>query len=104
LHLFSGRDVKGKLLSVSQLIGVLENRGTAVIYMGTKVLEDIWEKLDALQRETITTTIVSRAGHISSQLFEGNLNEMVKLNIESPIKTPAIIYLRKGEEFNQSTV
>lgn len=98
LHLLSGRDVKGELLSVSQLISIVENRGTAVIYMGTKVLEDICEALNSLQRETIETTIVSCAGHHNSQLFKGNLNEMVQLNNERPIKTPALIYLRKEEK------
>ncbi len=30
LHLLSGRDVKGKLLSVNQLLGIIENRGTSI--------------------------------------------------------------------------
>jgi uroporphyrin-III C-methyltransferase len=99
LHLISGRDVKGKLLSVKQLINIVENRGTAVIYMGTKVLEEISEALDSIQQETIQTTIVSRAGHYDSKIFKGNLTEMVKLNRKTPVKTPALIYFRKGEEW-----
>jgi len=97
LHLLSGRDVMGKLLSVNQLLSIVENRGTAVIYMGTKVLEEIYEALDSIQRESIHTTVVSRSGRNDSKLFQGNLQEMVQLNSESPIKTPALIYLRKSE-------
>lgn len=97
LHLLSGRDVKGKLLIVNQLLSIIENRGTAVIYMGTKVLKEIYEALDFIQQENIHTTIVSRTGRSDSQLFQGNLKEMVQLNSENPIKTPALIYLRKNE-------
>lgn len=97
LHLLSGRDVMGKLLSVNQLLSIVENRGTAVIYMGTKVLEEIYEALDSIHRETIHTTIVSRSGRGDSKMYQGNLQEMVQLNNESPVKTPALIYLRKEE-------
>ncbi len=94
LHLLSGRDVAGKLLSVKQLVSILENRGTAVIYMGTKVLEEIYEALDTVHRECIQTTIVSRSGRWDAQKFKGTLEEMVALNSETPVKTPALIYLR----------
>ncbi|WP_372652771.1 uroporphyrinogen-III C-methyltransferase [Draconibacterium sp.] len=94
LHLLSGRDVAGKLLSVKQLVSILENRGTAVIYMGTKVLEEIYEALDVVHRECIHTTIVSRSGRWDAQKFKGTLKEMVALNSETPVKTPALIYLR----------
>ncbi|WP_303923820.1 uroporphyrinogen-III C-methyltransferase [Draconibacterium sediminis] len=94
LHLLSGRDVAGKLLSVKQLVSILENRGTAVIYMGTKVLEEIYEALDAVHRECIQTTIVSRSGRWDAEKFKGTLEEMVSLNSETPVKTPALIYLR----------
>ncbi|WP_163323173.1 uroporphyrinogen-III C-methyltransferase [Draconibacterium mangrovi] len=94
LHLLSGRDVAGKLLSVKQLVSILENRGTAVIYMGTKVLEEIYEALDVFHRECIQTTIVSRSGRWDAQKFKGTLQEMVSLNSETPVKTPALIYLR----------
>jgi uroporphyrin-III C-methyltransferase/uroporphyrinogen III methyltransferase/synthase len=87
----------GKLLSVNQLLSIVENRGTAVIYMGTKVLEEIYEALDSIHRETIHTTIVSRSGRGDSKMYQGNLQEMVQLNNESPVKTPALIYLRKEE-------
>lgn len=97
LHLLSGRDVMGKLVSVNHLINILENRGTAVIYMGTKVLEEISEALNSLQRETIQTTIVSRTGCHDSEIFEGSLNKMVAINRNNPIKTPALIFMRKGE-------
>lgn len=94
LHLLSGRDVAGKLLSVKQLVSIVENRGTAVIYMGTKVLEEIYEALDTVHRECIQTTIVSRSGRWDAQKFKGTLEEMVSLNSETPVKTPALIYLR----------
>lgn len=94
LHLLSGRDVAGKLLSVNQLVSIVENRGTAVIYMGTKVLEEIYEALDTVHRECIQTTIVSRSGRWDAQQFKGTLEEMVSLNSETPVKTPALIYLR----------
>ncbi|KJF42622.1 uroporphyrinogen-III C-methyltransferase [Draconibacterium sediminis] len=94
LHLLSGRDVAGKLLSVKQLVSILENRGTAVIYMGTKVLEEIYEALDVVHRECIQATIVSRSGRWDAQKFKGTLQEMVSLNSETPVKTPALIYLR----------
>lgn len=94
LHLLSGRDVAGKLLSVKQLVSIVENRGTAVIYMGTKVLEEIYEALDAVHRECIHTTIVSRSGRWDAQQFKGTLEEMVALNNETAVKTPALIYLR----------
>jgi len=94
LHLLSGRDVAGKLLSVKQLVSILENRGTAVIYMGTKVLEEIYEALDTVHRECIQATIVSRSGRWDAQKFKGTLQEMVSLNSETPVKTPALIYLR----------
>lgn len=94
LHLLSGRDVAGKLLSVKQLVSIVENRGTAVIYMGTKVLEEIYDALDTVHRECIQTTIVSRSGRWDAQKFTGTLEEMVGLNSETPVKTPALIYLR----------
>nr|WP_319571498.1 uroporphyrinogen-III C-methyltransferase [uncultured Draconibacterium sp.] len=94
LHLLSGRDVAGKLLSVNQLVSIVENRGTAVIYMGTKVLEEIYEALDTVHRECIQTTIVSRSGRWDAQQFKGTLEEMVSLNSGTPVKTPALIYLR----------
>ncbi len=94
LHLLSGRDVAGKLLSVKQLVSIVENRGTAVIYMGTKVLEEIYEALDTVHRECIQATIVSRSGRWDAQKFKGTLEEMVSLNSETPVKTPALIYLR----------
>lgn len=97
LHLLSGRDVTGKPPSVKQLINIVENRGTAVIYMGTKVLEEIYEALDSVHREIIQTTIVSRSGRSDAQLFKGNLREMVQLKTAQPIKTPALIYLRIQE-------
>uniref|UniRef100_UPI003216D71F uroporphyrinogen-III C-methyltransferase n=1 Tax=uncultured Draconibacterium sp. TaxID=1573823 RepID=UPI003216D71F len=97
LHLLSGRDVSGKLLSVKQLISIIENRGTAVVYMGTKVLEEIYERLNSIQCETIQTTIVSRSGRSDSEQFKGSLSEMVQLNRRNPIKTPALIYLRKKD-------
>lgn len=98
LHLLSGRDVLGKLVNVNHLINIIENRGTAVIYMGTKVLEDISATLDSVQRKTIQTTIVSRSCHYDSKIFKGNLNDMVKINREESIKTPALIYFRKVED------
>lgn len=94
LHLLSGRDVAGKLLSVKQLVSILENRGTAVIYMGTKVLEEIYEALDTVHRQCIHADIVSRSGRRDAKKFHGTLQEMVSLNNNSPVKTPALIYLR----------
>jgi len=62
--------------------------------MGTKVLEEIYEALDTVHRECIQTTIVSRSGRWDAQKFKGTLEEMVSLNSETPVKTPALIYLR----------
>ena len=97
LHLMSGRDVKGKVLSVKQLLSILENRGTAVIYMGTKVLESIAEALDPIQCESIKTVIVSRTGFYDAAQYSGTLDEMICLNQRNPVKTPALIFFRKDK-------
>lgn len=96
LHLLSGTDVSGKPVNAEHLVEILEKRGTAVLYMGTKALEQIHGAFPEIQRETIFATIVSCAGHHNSSMMEGKLNEVVKKHAESPMKTPALIFLKKA--------
>ena len=95
LHLLSGTDVSGKPLNAQHLSDILEKRGTAVIYMGTKVLEKISGAFEKNQRDSIFATIVSRAGHPDSCILTGKLDEVVIKHAESPLKTPALIFLKK---------
>lgn len=97
LHLVSGTDVSGQTVNAQHLAYILDKRGTAVVYMGTKVLERINQALDPEQRECIYATIVSRSGHADSAIMEGCLREVVKQHAEAPLPTPALIFLRKYE-------
>lgn len=95
LHLLSGTDVTGKPVNAQHLIDILNKRGTAVIYMGTKVLEQISDALEPAHRETIAAAIVSRSGHANSEILEGSFNDVVRKHTESPLQTPALIFLKK---------
>lgn len=95
LHLLSGTDVSGKAVSAQHLCDILDKRGTAVLYMGTKVLEEINRALDPEQRECINTTIVSRTGRKNAAIMEGCLKDVVLQHTASPLPTPALIFLKK---------
>ncbi|RIJ46911.1 uroporphyrinogen-III C-methyltransferase [Maribellus luteus] len=95
LHLLSGTDVSGKPVNAQHLADILEKRGTAVLYMGTKVLEQIVEAFDPGARGQISATIVSRTGLPDSAIMEGKLTEVAELHSVAPLKTPALIFLKK---------
>jgi len=95
LHLLSGTDVSGKPVNAQHLADILEKRGTAVLYMGTKVLDQIVEAFDPGDRAQISATIVSRTGLPDSAIMEGKLTEVAELHSVAPLKTPALIFLKK---------
>ncbi len=95
LHLLSGTDVSGKPVNAQHLADILEKRGTAVLYMGTKVLDQIVEAFDPGARTQISATIVSRTGLPDSAIMEGKLTEVAELHSVAPLKTPALIFLKK---------
>ncbi len=95
LHLLSGTDVSGKPVNAQHLADILEKRGTAVLYMGTKVLEQIVEAFDPGARGQISATIVSRTGLPDSAIMEGKLTEVAEQHSVAPLKTPALIFLKK---------
>lgn len=95
LHLLSGTDVSGKPVNAQHLADILEKRGTAVLYMGTKVLDQIVEAFDPGERSQISATIVSRTGLPDSAIMEGKLTEVAEQHSVAPLKTPALIFLKK---------
>ncbi|MCE4565630.1 uroporphyrinogen-III C-methyltransferase [Maribellus sp. CM-23] len=95
LHLLSGTDVSGKPLNAQHLADILEKRGTAVLYMGTKVLDQIVTAFDPAERGQISATIVSRTGLPDSAIMEGKLTEVAEQHSIAPLKTPALIFLKK---------
>ena len=95
LHLLSGTDVSGKPVNAQHLADILEKRGTAVLYMGTKVLEQVVEAFDPGARGQISATIVSRTGLPDSAIMEGKLTEVAEQHSVAPLKTPALIFLKK---------
>ncbi len=98
LHIFSGRDVSGNLLNIQQLYDAIKNNGTAVIYMGVRVLEEISEKLSGLQNGFIYASIVSKSGHKDASIVEGDLSDVVKYVQRNPVKMPALIIMRMHSE------
>ena len=95
LHLLSGTDVSGKPVNAQHLADILEKRGTAVLYMGTKVLDQIVAAFDPGDRAQISATIVSRTGLPDSAIMEGKLTEVAEQHSVAPLKTPALIFLKK---------
>ncbi|MFV0267158.1 MAG: uroporphyrinogen-III C-methyltransferase [Draconibacterium sp.] len=95
LHLLSGTDVSGKPLNAQHLADILEKRGTAVLYMGTKVLDQIVTAFDPGERGQISATIVSRTGLPDSAIMEGKLTVVAEQHSVAPLKTPALIFLKK---------
>ena len=100
LHLMSGRDVAGRLINAKHLAAILRNRGTAAIYMGSKVLDEISGGIEPHEQNEIHATIVSRSGHKDSSVLRGSLKEVVKKHSEKPVKTPALIFLNKNNGLN----
>ncbi len=94
LHIFSGRDVSGKLVNIKQLSDAIENNGTAVIYMGIRVIEEITQKLQALKGGIIYTSVVSKSGHKDATIVEGNLVDVTEYVKNNPVKMPALIIMR----------
>ena len=101
LHIFSGRDVSGNLLNITQLYDAIKNNGTAVIYMGTRVLEEIAQKLRALDNGFVYVSIVSKSGHQDVCKIEGYLPDVVAHVKENPVPMPALIIMRIHSENGQ---